>query len=89
MTARRFSPTEPIEVTAHRRSGDPLTLRWRGRVERVAWLDAPWEVVEEWWLGGPEAIRRRYYRLLTRSGLLCVVYRDRASGRWFLEEVLD
>jgi hypothetical protein len=89
VTARRFRPAEPVEVTAQRRSGDPLALRWRGRAERVAWLDAPWEVVAEWWLDGPEATRRRYYRLLTRRGLLCVVYRDLGSGRWFLEEVLD
>ncbi len=43
----------------------------------------------DWWRGEPEAARRRYHRLVTRDGLWCVLYRDLASGRWYLEQLLD
>ena len=89
MSARRFAPPRPIAVTARAREGVPLAFRWRGRAERVARVEAAWEVVEGWWRGEPASTRRRYYRLLTRRGLWCVVYRDLASGRWFVEQVID
>ncbi len=89
MTARRFSPTQPIEVTAHPARGAPVAFRWRGRRERVAQIEADWEVTEGWWRGEPEATRRCYYRLVTRDRLLCIVYRDLGSGRWYLEQVID
>lgn len=89
MTLRRFAPTRPVEVVAQRASGDPLALRWRGRSERVAAVEATWDVEEGWWRSCPEATKRRYYRVRAASGLLCVVYRDLASGRWYLEAVSD
>ena len=89
MSARRFAPTRLIEVATDPRSGEPVALRWRGRRERVAAVEATWEVAEGWWRGEPEAARRRYHRLATREGLLCVVYRDLASGRWYLEQIVD
>ena len=89
MSARRFAPTRPVEVTADAASGEPRAVRWRGRARRVARVEATWEVVAEWWRGEPEAARRRYHRLVTRDGLWCVLYRDLASGRWYLEQLLD
>ncbi|HET8628632.1 MAG TPA: DUF6504 family protein [Thermomicrobiales bacterium] len=86
MSARRFRPARPIAVRAGR-DGAPVALRWRGRGERVARVAERWDVVAGWWRG--EAARRRYYRLVTRSGLWCVVYRDLAAGRWHLDEILD
>lgn len=92
MTMRRFALTRPIEVAASR--DEPLSLRWRGRSERVIAVEASWDVEEGWWragslLAGGEATRRRYYRLRAASGLLCIIYRDLGSGRWFLEQVSD
>jgi hypothetical protein len=89
MTARRFTSPRPVEIVTHPASGEPLHLRWRGRAEPVARVEETWALDEGWWRDGPRAIRRRYFRLLTRSGLLCVVYRDLSSGRWYLEEVID
>ncbi len=89
MTIRRFAPTDPIEVLTSGPVGEPLTLRWRGRIERAARVEATWDIEEGWWRAAPEATRRRYYRLRARSGLLCVVYRDLGSGRWYLEQVVD
>jgi hypothetical protein len=89
MTARRFAPSRPIEIVAHPATGEPRRLLWRGHVAWVARVEATWAVDEGWWRGEPEAIRRRYYQLVTRNGLLYVVYRDLASGRWYLEEIID
>lgn len=88
MAIRRFAPTQPIEVATDG-GGAPVAFRWRGRGHRVARVEATWEVVAGWWRGEPEALRRGYYRLATREGLRCVVYRDLGSGRWCLEQVLD
>ena len=89
MTARRFVPAHPVEVIAQAATGEPCRLYWRGRAEQVARVEASWEVVEGWWRGGPAAGWRRYFRLHTRSGLFCVIYLDLASGRWWLEQVID
>lgn len=101
MIARRFRPGRAVEVAAHPASGAPLAVRWRGRRRRVARVEESWEVATGWWrddsgdtaappgaaLGMPPC--RRYYRLATREGLRCVVYRDLPAGRWYLVEVLD
>lgn len=89
MTIRRFAPTHPIEVVVARGGDTPAAFRWRGRGHRVARVEATWDVVAGWWRGEPEATRRRYCRLVTRDGLVCVAYRDLASGRWYLEQVVD
>jgi hypothetical protein len=89
MAMRRFAPTRPIEVVTRRGGDEPCALRWRGRTERVAEVEAAWEMAAGWWRTHPEATRRHYYRLRAASGLLCIVYRDLDSGRWFLEQISD
>lgn len=86
---RHFDPTRAIEVVTRRAIGDPVAVRWRGRNERVAAIEETWDLAEGWWRSAPEATRRRYYRLRASSGLLCVVYRDLGSGRWYLEQISD
>jgi hypothetical protein len=89
MTARRFAPTRPLEVVVLPATGEPCRLHWRGRAERVTRVEGTWAVAEGWWRGGAEATRRRYFRLVTHSGLLCVIYRDLSCGRWYLEQIID
>ncbi|HET8628262.1 MAG TPA: DUF6504 family protein [Thermomicrobiales bacterium] len=87
MSARRFRPARAVAVRAGP-DGAPAALRWRGRAERVARVAESWDVVAGGWLGAAAA-RRRYYRLVTRGGLRCLVYRDLGSGRWYLDALLD
>ena len=89
MIVRRFIPALPVEVAVTRATGRPARLRWRGRVERVVTVEAEWEAEYGWWQGEPEAIRRHYYRLLTGAGMLCLVYRDLGSDRWYLAGIGD
>lgn len=86
MSARRFAPAPAIAVATDR-DGRPRGLRWRGRWERVAAIEAVWEVTAGW-LDAAGATRR-CYRLRTHDGLLCVVHREPESGEWHLESILD
>lgn len=53
--------------------GSPTELFLEGHWERIRELCNRWRVVADWWR---REIRRDYYRLITESGRLCVVYRD-------------
>lgn len=89
MSARRFAPAEPVEVWCDARTGLPQRLRWRGRLALVAAVERTWRMDEGWWRGAGAAASRTYHRVFARDGLRCVLYRDRTSGRWYLEAVLD
>ena len=86
---RTFVPARPLEVWSDTRTAYPHRLRWRGRTAFVAAVEASWRWDEGWWRGAAGAASREYHRLVTRDGLRCVIYRDRASGRWYLEAILD
>ena len=93
MTVRRFTPSRPIAVEADPASGVPRAFRWRGRRELVLQIAERWELAEGWWRGADDPCgdptRRRYFRLVARSGLRCVVYHDPGTGDWFLERISD
>lgn len=74
-----------VEIGA---TGKPVTLRWRGRLHRVQQIVQSWEISTDWWESDGE-IERTYHALITHAGLLCVVYRDDASGNWFLAKTYD
>lgn len=88
MTARRYTPARPINARPGANHA-PTTFYWRGHWERVRAIESTWEVTANWWRGAATATQRRYYRLITRDGLWCVVYQDLVSGDWLLEQVLD
>lgn len=89
MSARRFAPAVPVEVWCDARTGLPQRLRWRGRLARIGMVERSWRADEGWWRGETEMASRAYHRVFARDGLRCVVYRDLASGRWYLEAILD
>ncbi|MHB0870202.1 MAG: DNA polymerase Y family protein [Chloroflexota bacterium] len=64
-------PPTPIRVADA--IGWPQVLYLEGRRERVRELCNRWRVREEWWR---REVYRDYYRLITESGRLCVVFRD-------------
>ena len=89
MTIRRFAPTRPLAVIADAPADAPALLRWRGRRERITAIAAAWQLTHGWWQGGEAAVQHHYYRVLTHSGLLCVIYRDPTSDAWYLEQIID
>lgn len=89
MIPKSFFPARQIEVWWDARTALPNHLRWRGRTEKVVTIEASWRWDEGWWRGEGEGASRAYHRLVTRDGLRCILYRDLASGRWYLESILD
>ena len=86
---RRFAPPRPIAVESRPGDDEPVALAWRGRLRRVARVEETWALDAGWWEGAGGAARRAYYRLIAADGLRCVVYRDRAADRWYLEQIID
>jgi hypothetical protein len=82
--SRRFMEPRTTSVRAAA-DGAPLWVQWRGRLEPVRVCNR-WRSGGAWWRG--EA-GREYYRVLTGSQTLLVIYRDAQDGRWFVSEVCD
>ena len=78
-------PGQPIEV---RSNGDePQAFRWEKCWHRVRDVSARWRVHTLWWTEGE--VHRDYWEVTTRSGLLCVLYRDLLSDAWHLERIYE
>lgn len=79
---RLLSPPQPIAATSIVPEGPPLKVFWQGR---------PWQVTHAW---GPERIEtgwwrtkdvcRDYYRVETEHGRHLWLFRQRATGQWFV-----
>jgi hypothetical protein len=61
-------------------------FKWRGRSHRVVWLAKQWRMDWGWWR---LRVWRDYYKLLTDTGLLVLVYQDLLDGKWYLQQVYD
>ena len=87
---RRFRPPVAIRVAVE--SGRPVHVaidRRRmpgGRVERAA---GPWRTSGAWWDVASTRWDRDEWDVALSDGSLCRLYRDRLSGSWFLDGVLD
>ncbi len=82
--ARGRRPEQPAEVravVADETAGRP---RVQGRI-RVA--SGPWRLEEDWW--HEHAVARDYWDVELSDGGLYRLYRDRASGDWFVDGIYD
>ena len=77
---------EPLAVWMEWREGEPGLLRVGSRRLVVVEVVRRWRVDGEWWADG---VAREYLTLRTADGLVCDVYGDRRTGRWFLQRVMD
>ena len=64
----------------------PERLRWEGRVHPVKMVANQWRVDLGWWR---LRVWRDYYKLVTTTGLLLVVYHDLVSDQWYVQRVYD
>ncbi len=88
---------EPVTEYASPRSAErPISLKTlvheegtrRPRIDgRVRVASGPWGMEEEWW--SADRLERDYWDVELSSGGLYRVYRDRASGDWFVDGVYD
>jgi hypothetical protein len=83
---RLWPEGEPVIVWGGEESPEGFT--WQGARHAGLKVCNRWRVHTRWWLPG-EALWREYIKVTTDTGLLCLLYRDLLSGRWFLARVYD
>ena len=87
---RRFRPPIAIRVTNERGCPVQVAIDRRGmpggRVEQLA---GPWRSSGAWWQGKGPHWDRDEWDVALSDGSACRLYRDRDTGRWFVEGVYD
>lgn len=66
--------------------GTPVRLRMDGETHGEVGICNRWRVDDGWWR---EPIARACYKVVTRSGLLAVIFLDEVRGTWHLERLYD
>ena len=74
-----------IRVWCHP-DGTPARMRWQGQGHGVQIIANEWRIDLGWWR---LRIWRDYYKLLTTTGLLMIVYHDLLTDLWYLQRVYD
>jgi hypothetical protein len=67
--------------------GHPVSIVWQGRSHVVEQISNTYRVDIGWWT--QNHICRDYFMLTTQSGLFMIIYRDRLTGKWMLEQSYD
>jgi len=76
-----------IAATAVAPEGPPIAIRFHGTQHALATCVGPERIETGWWRG--PHIQRDYYRMTTQDGRRGWIFRDRATGRWFLHGWFD
>lgn len=82
---------EQAQVIAATPEGPPSWLRWRGQEHRVVSAAGPERIAAPWW--PPQVSKRKacvrvehdYFRIEDNMGRWLWVYRERHTGRWYVE----
>lgn len=77
-------PALSIELRLH--EGEPVEFQWHGKIHCILRITRHWRVDVEWWR---LRIWRDYYKVVTNTGLLAVVYYDLLDEQWYLQQVYD
>ena len=82
----RFWPDGVPIVVACDDLAAPLAFTWENHRHVVEQIVERWRVDEGWWR---RRIWREYFQLVTRSGLLVLIYHDARVGEWRLQRLYD
>ena len=82
---RLWLVSDPIQMWLDH-SGQPERFTWRGQAHPVQGIANHWRVDIEWWR---LRVWRDYFKLVTASGLLVVVYHDLVGDVWYVQRVYD
>ncbi len=83
---RLWVEAELIDVWG--RDETPRGFKWNRTPHRVLEVCNIWRVHTLRWEPN-EMVWREYLKVLTNTGLLCLIYRDMLTGRWYLQRVYD
>ena len=64
----------------------PTRFIWASRTHPVQTITNHWRVDVGWWR---LRLWRHYYKIITTTGLLVVIYHDLVTGEWRLQRVYD
>ncbi|MEJ2753190.1 MAG: hypothetical protein P8169_11030 [Chloroflexota bacterium] len=67
-------------------AGAPQWIRWEGQRHSIVNITRHWRVRSDWWR---EAVWRDYFKLITDSGLLLIIFHDLRSDEWYLQRLYD
>ena len=80
---RLLSPPTAIDVTLdHGRAPIAISGAYNGSIQPIA----RWKVEASWW---NRPVVREYWKAVLNNNLLCELFRDVATGEWFVERVYD
>ena len=80
---RLLSPPTAVDVTLdHGRAPIAISGAFNGTIEPIV----RWKVETSWW---DRPVVREYWKALLNNSMLCELYRDVATGEWFVERVYD
>jgi hypothetical protein len=75
-----------LEIAVQCQEVTPAQFWYQGRRHQVLWIAEQWRVDSEWWR---EPTWRDYFRVVTDSGLLLLLYHDLLEGQWYLQQTYD
>jgi hypothetical protein len=75
----------PIVVSLNH-SGTPGELAWQGQPHSIHEIAKQWRVQGEWWRNSHA---RDYFKVVTTTGLLLIIYRDLQTNHWYLQRLYD
>lgn len=78
----------PIRVEAVDAQGVPASFGWQGQTHAVERLLQRWVVETDWW-DEEGAVRRLNVAVITRTGLLCVLFFDFQLEEWRITRLYD
>lgn len=64
----------------------PMRFRWQGHIHPIQEIANQWRVDLGWWR---LRVWRDYYKLVTTTGLLVVIYHDLVNDHWYLQRIFD
>lgn len=77
---------EPLEAWGGEDTPDGFI--WRNASHQILEVANRWVIHTRWWEPN-ETVWREYLKVVTDTGMLCVVYRDLLRGGWFLARLYD
>ena len=83
---RLWAEAEPIEVWGGEEM--PGGFKWNRTSHRILEVCNRWRVHTLWWEPN-EMVWREYLKVVTDTGLLCLIYRDVLTGSWYLQRLYD
>lgn len=82
----RLWPDGVLVRVAESSDGVPGRLIWAGQSHKVTEITRRWRVKSDWWR---DAVWRDYFKLITDTGLLLILYHDLQTDEWFLQRLYD